>query len=1089
MNMRVFLILIYFSISYSAVPQNIENLKKEFWQIEQEKNDSLIIEKGVKIIEFIESNHVNIDTDIIKIRLSVALSFGSIGDLKSSLELHLKTNEQILEKWGNNNIYLGVSYYHTGNVFEQIGLPDKALEYFLLSLENIEELKGVGHSLSLNSLEKITELYFFNYNDYKNALYFSLKQYDVVLSVKKKDAIDPLSKIILCYTELGKQDQNNYGNALSYSYILLNLIVEKDSSIYVPCIENIVFVSCKIGDFKNAKLFQNKLLNLCKTGNGSNTPNCFLWYRDAGDISLTLKEYDDALLYYLKALSLSKEYPVQDLNILELFRNISYIFSEKGNHNSSIQYCIEGIKYIEHAQIPDSLLLADFYGKIGINYLQLNNSDKAFDFLLSCYNIQKKLLGLENEKVAVSLVNLANCYHTIQDIESAISAYKDALLILQTIDETNTQPYIKALNGIAVCYIDINDYQNAIFYLEKAVELNELLGDTLGMAYVYNNISLLYIKLEEFEKALVYGSLALEYCSNGNNLEPRKLTLASVVYSNQSLSFAKLEKYDSAFSNGYISLQLGLDYFNINRSRLNEDELVLFKNQLNNSFQILCNLISSNYSNILSVANSYCQINGLVYSNKKEIREFISDRDEKDLLNISSIVEGSDFRNEKNEHSQNIEMSINNSTVDSTNIGRVVILNDITKHLKTNEVLIQILRFSIYDFPSNNWTDSVNYVAFITDSNYSLSYHVFMPNANQLENKFYSEYSKSAIGKNVEYREIDKTSYNHFWKAIADKIGEYKTVYVSLGGIYNNINLNTLYNPETGKYLIEEKDLRIVNSARDFVLSKEREKKQYTSTTSALYGFPDFNGNTTSLFDSTDYLASKRDLSSMWIDSLTRGGFKASPLPATKVEVEQIASTFQKNGWKVTTYTCENASETNIKKEDSPRVLHVATHGYFFEDIPLDTVDSRFLGMERNRVVQDPMLRSGLLFTGANKTLQGEEVKGENGLLSAAEASLLDLRKTELVVLSACETGKGETKSGEGVYGLRKAFADAGAQNIIMSLWKVDDKVTQEFMTTFYSNWLGDKSTIRVAFNKTQLEIKAKYPQPYYWGAFILVGE
>jgi CHAT domain-containing protein len=216
---------------------------------------------------------------------------------------------------------------------------------------------------------------------------------------------------------------------------------------------------------------------------------------------------------------------------------------------------------------------------------------------------------------------------------------------------------------------------------------------------------------------------------------------------------------------------------------------------------------------------------------------------------------------------------------------------------------------------------------------------------------------------------------------------------------------------------------------------------------------------------------------------------EASPLPATKVEVEQIAGTFQKNGWSAQIYTGGVASETNIKQEESPRVLHVATHGYFFEDIPMDTMNNRFLGMDRTRVIQDPMLRSGLLFSGANKTLQGEETKGENGLLSAAEASLLDLRETELVVLSACETGKGEVKNSEGVYGLRKAFADAGAQNIIMSLWKVDDKVTQEFMTRFYDVWLNEKTTIREAFNRTQLEIKAKYPKPYYWGAFILVGE
>ena len=143
--------------------------------------------------------------------------------------------------------------------------------------------------------------------------------------------------------------------------------------------------------------------------------------------------------------------------------------------------------------------------------------------------------------------------------------------------------------------------------------------------------------------------------------------------------------------------------------------------------------------------------------------------------------------------------------------------------------------------------------------------------------------------------------------------------------------------------------------------------------------------------------------------------------------------------------------------------------------------------MDRNQVIQDPMLRSGLIFAGANRTLRGEKSTGENGLLSAAEASLLDLRETELVILSACETGRGEETNSEGVYGLRKAFLDAGAQNIIMSLWKVDDNVTQEFMSRFYEIWLHDKTTIREAFNRTQLDIKEKYPQPYYWGAFLLI--
>ena len=114
--------------------------------------------------------------------------------------------------------------------------------------------------------------------------------------------------------------------------------------------------------------------------------------------------------------------------------------------------------------------------------------------------------------------------------------------------------------------------------------------------------------------------------------------------------------------------------------------------------------------------------------------------------------------------------------------------------------------------------------------------------------------------------------------------------------------------------------------------------------------------------------------------------------------------------------------------------------------------------------------------------------EGENGILTAYEASFLNLENTELVVMSACETAKGEQKTGEGVYGLRKAISDAGAEYVMLSLWKVDDKVTQEFMTTFYTYWMEDKMSIREAFKSTRSTIKSKYPQPYYWGAFILVG-
>ena len=183
--------------------------------------------------------------------------------------------------------------------------------------------------------------------------------------------------------------------------------------------------------------------------------------------------------------------------------------------------------------------------------------------------------------------------------------------------------------------------------------------------------------------------------------------------------------------------------------------------------------------------------------------------------------------------------------------------------------------------------------------------------------------------------------------------------------------------------------------------------------------------------------------------------------------------------------TESQASERNFKGMQEPRILHIASHGFFLSD---KDQKSDFYSMENN-----PLLRSGLLLAGAQNTYFGRQLRpntfmdGEDGVLTAHEVLNMDFNGTDLVVLSACETGLGEVKNGEGVYGLQRAFVIAGARSVVISLWKVDDEATQDLMTSFYKHFL-DGMTKYESLTLAQREMRAKYEDPVYWGAFVLCG-
>jgi len=376
-----------------------------------------------------------------------------------------------------------------------------------------------------------------------------------------------------------------------------------------------------------------------------------------------------------------------------------------------------------------------------------------------------------------------------------------------------------------------------------------------------------------------------------------------------------------------------------------------------------------------------------------------------------------------------------------------------------------------------SYPKKVRYVALLVTPESQNPTSVVMPNGDAMETR-YAKFYRNAITHQVE----DLYSYQIFWAPLKAAIGNARKVYFSPDGVYNTINPNTLYNPDTKHYVLDDTELVLVSNTADILHPSVRS----SSKKAVLIGFPDYNrAGPAAVKQPSEFILLKKDSAQRFMNGNT-----VTELPGTRAEVNAIESLL-KPKLDVLKYMAGDASEEKMKAMDAPQLLHIATHGFFLDDVSGGDEDQRSVtGVANSTLAKNPLLRSGLLLAGAGKTItEGRQSnQSEDGVLTAFEALNLNLNQTEMVVLSACETGLGEVQTGEGVYGLQRAFRAAGAQSVLMSLWKVDDQATQQLMTGFYGAWLntGKKQN---AFRQAQLALRQKFSHPYYWGAFVMMGE
>lgn len=395
--------------------------------------------------------------------------------------------------------------------------------------------------------------------------------------------------------------------------------------------------------------------------------------------------------------------------------------------------------------------------------------------------------------------------------------------------------------------------------------------------------------------------------------------------------------------------------------------------------------------------------------------------------------------------------------------------------LKNDEAAIEMIRINTVNKKvKNNYgrnsglSDSTVYLALVVRPGSTTPQCIFLPDGNLLEKRFLSYYRNSIIT-----RSEDNLTYDMFWRPLKAQLKDATRVYLSPDGVFNQINLNTLKNPVSKQFLLDEIEISYLTNTGDLLKHPEQDDKTLVGV---LFGRPayDMESFTRAERQNSQPLYGTRNLLTDELADFRNQEF--ADLPGTEMEIDAIEQALTARQVKVLIFKGVDALEENVKSVASPAILHIATHGFFVED---------------SASLVNPMIRSGLVLAGVGnqsvRTPAEEKAGVEDGVLTAYEATNLNLDNTSLVVLSACDTGLGEVRNGEGVYGLQRAIIVAGTNNLLMSLWKVDDEATALLMSEFYKNWNPHEN--QLAFRKAQIVLRQKYPDPYYWGAFIMVGK
>lgn len=835
---------------------------------------------------------------------------------------------------------------------------------------------------------------------------------------------------------------------------------------------------------------------------------------------------------------LSKSEPSNAKQLVPVISNLAEFYRSQGKYDLAESTLQEALLVLKKANLTEDRLYAHVLNNLGELHRELGRIAYAESYLQASLALRLRVLPPKDPNIAITLNNYAELLRERGRYAEAIPMYEKAMAIRKHSLSEKHPHYVSSIENMGRLYLDQGDFARAEPLLKESLVLRErsagiqhpLYAKTLCGLAQFHRVQGHFTEAQ----ALLQQALAIRTRVFGHQhiqlgLVEHELALVAIGQGDERTAVAHFERALAieegilALADGEARLLAFVDKYQASAKHVYS--LLLSKEPA--AQQLAVRLLLTRKGRWLEAglrASQILQGNNNAPGTKELferlrtlrsqlVRRLLGNQASPDGWNANSNIPS--LQAEIDELERKL-LAVSGKPPQEKKLSLSTILSEVTERIGPDSALIEFVRFSPYQFQSRSSTEALRwgnarYAAVLISK--QMAPRVYdLGSASTLEDAVGSLMSM-LHDRRSEPQHMAKHVFQIIFAAMKNQLSKWKKIYLSTDGVLHTLPFYALH--DGSKYLIDKSEFVYLTSGRDLIRNYNVSTPSVTRT-ALLFADPTYGDLMASA--PVQPFSSKRDSAAPVYRSWELLGMAQSltALPGSRVEVAAIAKYLPSPQ----VLTGAEASEANLRRIEAPWLLHLALHagvGQLPSQPSVQPVEPGALPMADTVTLQEQqqrglahaagpvpsaapaveetavdllpqhMARSALFLSGAAQAGSTSEAASD-GILTAEEARDLQLHGTALVVLSACESGLGVLHASHGVFGLRRAFLVAGAETLITSLWRIDDIATAELMTGLYRQLLEvrrDRSSALKAAMKAQRE---KYPHPYYWAPFILIG-